>query len=134
MAKKENGFTLLELLVVLVLLAVASSYVGPALWKTYSKNQERSVVQHFADVLHQLRITSRREGRAIHLPAIQQGSYSVKDFPLLPDGWTIEKASPLVFLSTGVTNGGSIKMQSDSGHYWLLSLRPLDGKPKIDRE
>jgi len=130
----QKGFTLLELLVVLVLLGVASSYVGPELWKTYTKNQERSVVQNFANALHQMRITSRSEGRVIRLPAIKHDSYLIKGFPSLPVGWKIEKASPMVFLPTGVTNGGSVKIRSDSGFLWQLRISPLDGQSKIERE
>ena len=124
---------MLELLVVLVLLGFASSYVGPQLWQTYIKNQERSVVQNFASSLQKLRIVSRREGHSIHLPAVKYGSYPVEELPLLPVGWKIEKASALVFLPTGVTNGGNIKIRSDSGRLWQLHIQSLDGRVKIER-
>ncbi len=130
----QKGFTLLELLVVLVLLGVASSYVGPQLWKTYTKNQERSVVQNFANALHQMRMISHREGHAIRLPAVKHGSYSIKEFPSLPAGWKIEQASPLIFLPTGVTNGGNIKIRSGSDYLWQIHINLLDGRVVIERQ
>jgi len=131
---QSSGFTLLELLVVLVLIGVASSFVGPQLWQTYVKNQERSVVQSFANSFQKLRIASRREGRSIRLPSLADSGYSEKEFPMLPRGWRIVKAPVLVFLPTGVTNGGKLMIQSDSGHRWSLWLKPLVGKVEIERQ
>jgi len=129
---KQKGFTLLELLVVLVIMGSAASFVGPHLWHALVKVQERAVVVNVVQALQILRIKSGHEGRVISLRRTSELPYA-EVFPKLPHGWHLTSLSKLFFLPTGVTNGGRIELLSASNHTWLLVLRPLDGRAEISR-
>jgi len=128
---KQRGFTLLELLVVLVIMGFVSSYATPKLWQVYVKNVERNIVQKAATALQKIRIESRKKGYSTRLT---KNELERESLSLLPTDWTIEKATTFIFLPTGVTNGGSIEMSSDRNNLWHLKLSPLDGRVKIERQ
>jgi len=128
----QKGFTLLELLVVLLIVAMAASLTGPQLWKSYTKASERSTLQTFAGELQQLRSQAFHSGRMIELPATRAAiKTSVGLFPVIPEGWELERSSVLRLLPTGVTNGAELYFLSPGNRRWLLNLRPLDGRVEI---
>ncbi|MBN4077138.1 prepilin-type N-terminal cleavage/methylation domain-containing protein [Mariprofundus ferrooxydans] len=130
----QKGFTLLELLVVLVIVAMTASFAGPSLWKSYVKSNERSLVYAFADSLGAMRQNAFHQGRSVSLPALNEGSIMNHDkFPVLPEGWMLERSTALRFLPSGVTNGASFYLSSPVGNRWQLSLAPLDGRVGIHR-
>jgi len=129
----QKGFTLLELLVVLVVIAMSASFAAPNLWHAYTSASERSSVQAFANDLVQLRQDAFHQGKPVRLPAV--GGAIIKDglLPALPDGWELEKSTSLRFLPSGVTSGGSFYLRSPVGNRWMLTLAPLDGQVGISR-
>jgi len=127
----QKGFTLLELLVVLVIIGLAASFSGPELWRTYMKADERSTVRAFADAIGALRTEAFHQGRPIVLAAVNEGAAAGQRMPNLPAGWTLESSSSLRFLPSGVTNGGMVYLSSPDSRRWLLKLRPLDGTVEI---
>jgi len=137
MGDDQQGFTLLELLVVLVVVGLTASFVGPNLWHAYVKAEERSRVQMFADALMQLRQQAYHRGRTIRLPALSDAlngnaqAAGQSEMPAMPDGWVLERSSALRFLPSGVTNGGTFFMRSPVGRRWQLNLAPLDGRATI---
>ena len=128
----QSAFTLLELLVVLVIIGFASSFVTPDLWRSYEKSQQRDVIQNFAVSLDKYRIQAYREGHTIEIVKQDDSSDSpaLMQIPSLPSGWTVETATTLRFLSTGVTNGAKYKIKSPDRH-WILTISPLDGEHEI---
>jgi len=127
----QKGFTLLELLVVLVIVAMTASFAGPDLWRSYVKADEHFTVQTFADDLGKMRVEAFHQQRSIVLAV--EGSTNQVAMPDLPEGWRIEKSSPLRFLPTGVTNGGTLHFLSPDSHRWQLRLQALDGTVEISR-
>ncbi len=129
-----SGFTLLELLVVLVILGFAVSISSPRLWRLYEKTQERSVVQTFGDALQKLRLKAFHSGRTINLAAVTgEEGVAPKRMPALPDGWLLYKSTDIRLLANGVTNGGELYLRTPHGNRWLLTLQPLDGRVGIQR-
>jgi general secretion pathway protein G len=128
----QAAFTLLELLVVLVILGFTSSFVTPDLWRSYEKSQQRSVIQEFALSLDEYRIQAYRSGRTVEIVKedITPEDPATIQIPSLPTGWTVETATTLRFLPTGVTNGAQYKIKSPDRH-WLLIISPLDGDHEI---
>jgi len=135
MRVKENmqqGFTLLELLVVLVIVGMTASFAAPNLWHSYVTSSERASVRTFSEALMHLREQAFHTGRAVRLPATTPATDLNRDgFPPLPEGWELEKSTSLRFLPNGVTNGGSFELRSPVGNLWRLRLAPLDGKVSI---
>jgi len=129
----QKGFTLLELLVVLVIVGMTASFAGPNLWRAYVKASERSSIRSFAGALIDLRQQAFHQGRSVQLPALSATAARSGEFPALPDGWVLEHATALRFLPSGVTNGGSFDLRSPVGNRWKLRLAPLDGKVSIQR-
>jgi len=130
----QAGFTLLELLVVLVILGLAASFSGPDLWRAYVKAEERSQVALFSEALTDLRVEAFHTGKSIVLPEIAGSTIVNSRMPELPDHWQIERSGRVRFLPTGVTNGGAFYLKSPASHHWLLTLRPLDGHADIQRQ
>jgi len=135
MIANQKGFTLLELLVVLVIVGLAASFSGPQLWSVYEKSQERSVVQSFADELQVLRSATFHAGKSIEFLSVNRSSdrSKVSNLPDLPKGWVLEDSSTIYFLPSGVTNGGTFNIRSSEAHLWRLILQPLDGRIEIQR-
>ncbi len=130
----HKGFTLLELLVVLVIIGMAASFAGPQLWTLYAKAQEREVIQNFASSLQALRLDVLHSGHGLEIAAVSESSINENtQLPALPDGWLLQKSTPLRLLSTGATNGGSFEFRSPSGKQWQLVLQPFDGHIEIHR-
>ncbi len=135
--KSASGFTLVELLLVLMLVALSSSLVAPQLWNGLSKTRERSVVQEFVLALQALRQRSRQEGRMYRLPEVPVRSNQAESFhpfPALPAGWALKKAAALWFLPSGVTNGGALRLRAPSGWSWAVQIRTLDGRVQVERQ
>lgn len=97
-----SGFTLLELLLVLTLVALLTGLVAPRMWQW----------------LQGARIRAGIDGVRAELEAVPQRAFSVAqrvavtaDGPLpLPDGWHLEMASPLVYEANGMTAGGRLRL------------------------
>lgn len=123
-----QGFTLIELLVVLVLLSLMGAFVGPNIWKQYARVTELADVELIHEALLRERRLSYASGQAFTVD-----SAFVPLQRALPDGWELLAAGPIYFLPSGVTSGGSVSLQSQSGNKWRLQLSPLDGRAKIER-
>lgn len=124
-----NGFTLLELLIVLVVISMTATIVAPDLWRTYTKARERDVLQQMVKALDRLRADSRRAGRVIRLSTSGQE----QPFPTLPKGWRLDHAASLYFLPNGATNGGIIHLRAPTDRHWRIRLAPLDGRATIEQ-
>ena len=125
---KLQGFTLVELLVVLTLVTIMGGFVGPNIWKQYSTFSERNRVQDINQMLMKQRRLAYAAGKSFSV----NSSFS----PLraaVPEGWELLRMEPIYFLPSGVTNGGNIELQSTSGIRWRLHLSSLDGQATIER-
>ena len=132
-SNKALGFTLIELLVVLAIVAAIGGLTGPDLWQSYQRANERLVVIDYGRDLTGMRRDLMRAKRSMTL-AENALSFGVDDtrLPSLPVGWAISANDDMVFLPTGVTDGGSIEMESPTGRLWRLRLAVLDGKIGVD--
>lgn len=123
-----GGFTLVELLVVLVLLSVMGAFVGPNMWKQYARASERAEIE----VIHETLLRERKLAYA----SGQSFTVDAQFLPLqraIPEGWELLASEPIYFLPSGVTNGGTVNLLAESGNKWQLVLSPLDGKANIER-
>jgi len=130
----QKGFTLLELLVVLVIVGMTASFAGPNLWSTYAKGRERNAVQSVASSIQALRLKAFHSGKPVFLPAVPSSEHAPQHWlEPWPQGWQLESATAIQLLPSSVTSGGKIRLRSPAGYQWLLELSPLDGKVSIRR-
>jgi prepilin-type N-terminal cleavage/methylation domain-containing protein len=102
-----GGFTLLELLLVLALVALLTGLVAPKLWQWVQSARLRAGID-----------TARAELEALPRRAFDAAERIAVDAkgPLrLPDGWRLEVAPALVYEANGMTAGARLRLIADGG-------------------
>ena len=128
----RQGFTLIEMLVVLVVMSLFIGLTMPKLWGTYNKRVEQGQLEGVVSAIAALRVEYRRIGE----PLILESKDFVKNDTSklsLPEDWKILRMQQLRFLVNGVTNGGEIELEAGSGRQWKIWYQPLDGKVTTGR-
>ncbi|HZH44673.1 MAG TPA: prepilin-type N-terminal cleavage/methylation domain-containing protein [Lysobacter sp.] len=118
-ARSTSGFTLLELLIVLALIAVASAMVAPRLQRTYDAvvgSGERAEVRR---QLEQLPLRARRAGQPLFVNA---GAHAVLAESLqFPDGWQVSPLDPIRIEASGLCTQARVRVEGRGGaEIWTL--------------
>lgn len=130
---RSRGFTLVELLVVLTIAATVGALVGPNLWQSYQRANERLTVINYAHELTVIRRALMKSKRSLSVGTDELSVANVNArLPELATGWVIVANTEIFFLPTGVTNGGQIDFESPGGRSWRLNLGVLDGKLDVE--
>jgi general secretion pathway protein G len=104
--RASSGFSLIEVIVVLVLLSLVTSVVIPNLSSTIDRFQLRSSKDEVLIQLSGLGYLAYQKQQAIVLyPEDDLG-----DVLELPEGWTIEIESPIRYQANGICLGGTITL------------------------
>lgn len=124
MARVQAGFTLLELLVVMVIIGLLVGYVGPMYFKQVGKSEikaARAQIDAFGKAFDQYRLDTG------HYPTTEQGMAALVTKPANEAKWDgpyLKKAVPLDPWGTAYV----YKRPGDHGEYDLLSYGK-DGVP-----
>jgi len=103
----RSGYTLLEMLVVLVIVALATALVAPAGWRMVRAWQDAAQVDGVVDQLQRLPGTVRASGRGLVWDGTADGA------PLeLPDGWALTLTPPLRVLANGACADAQGQLQT----------------------
>src|SRR2546426_10377535 len=146
MGAKVNarGFTLIELVVTLLVLAVATAVVTPSIGRSTENLRAKAQVARLTAMLRHAReqaITTRRAHALVVDPAghrltIVAGA-DVTLTRTLPAALTIEAVPPpaltVRFEPYGVSNGGDFRVQSGPVRYRVV-VDGLTGRVKVARE
>jgi prepilin-type N-terminal cleavage/methylation domain-containing protein len=138
------GFTLLELVVTLMVLALALAVVGPSVGRSTETIRARAQVARFAALLRHTReqaITSRRPHALAVDPAAHQVSIlvgdEVRESRPLPEQLAVAAEPPagltVRFEPHGTSNGGDFRVTSGDVRY-RVTVDPLTGRVRIDRQ
>lgn len=100
-----SGFTLLEVLVVLVLIAGAIAIVAPRLERTYAAIVSSGDRAETIRQVERLPAMVRATGQVLELPA---QSDALAELLTLPEGWRVETAEPLLIEASGACHGTSV--------------------------
>ena len=140
-----RGFTLLELLVTLFLVALALALVAPALGRTSDTVRARAEVAGFSAVLRHAReqaITTRQAHTVVVDPAAHRltiitGDDEVRRTRALPTRLVVEAVSrdalAMRFEPHGASSGGEFRLTS-GGITYRVSVDPITGRVRNTRE
>jgi len=122
-SKRLRGYTLLEMVVVLALLAMATALAAPAGYRMIQTWRDASEVDRVIDDLRTLGWRARQEGRTFRtaeggvLEASGDGEAAAGDLQwlvdALPEGWMLRFATPLQVQANGVCHDTELALETD---------------------
>jgi len=114
-----RGFSLLEMLVVLVLLGMAAALVAPPLARTVDRVRESGEREDVRRALSRLPVLAREQGRSIEFVA---GAPIELPGRLWPEGWGIVATSSIRIEASGWCGGGEVRATGPAGpRRWRLA-------------
>lgn len=139
----RRGFTLLELLVTLLVLAVALGLAVPTIGRSLEGVRTRAEVARFAALLRHAReqaITTRRPHSLVVEPSAHRvmilGGDEVRETRALPADLTVEAEPPpaltVRFEPQGVSTGGTFWLSAGAVRY-RVTVDPLTGRVRTER-
>lgn len=139
-----RGFTLLELIITLFVLALAAGLTAPSIARSMDALRARTEIAGFSAVLRQAReqaITTRRARRVVvdtraHQVQVLAGDEVQRTRPY-PARWTIEALAEgtlaLRFDPQGTSTGGDWRITADDAR-WRITIDPFTGRVRAARE
>jgi len=118
----QRGFTLLEILVVMVVMAGLVAVAGPRLNTLYSSVQGAAERDDVVDQVRGLAQQARRKGQAIEF-----SGWPAEEFPAdlqIPEQWEIHVDSPIQFQASGACLGGVIRLRRAAAEYEYVMEPP----------
>lgn len=109
----ERGFTLLELVVVLALLALATALVAPSGFRMIGSWRRATEVDASLEAISALGNTAAQEGRSRELDA---GPQADGVLPGLPEGWKVELDTPLAVQPNGACSDSQGRLLGPDGY------------------
>ena len=149
--RKERGFTLIELVLVLVIIAVAAALVGPAITARFTTADPRRVIVQLRSVMELMRVRAVQNGREeVLVVAPRANTYwhegggetvevAEESGALAARGWFVREEGQVEFhfYPDGTNSGGEVwieKSRSGGETVYRLFLNPLLGTVTIGRE
>ncbi len=129
--QRMNGFTMIELLVVLVLLGAISTMVVPQLWGQYSRFTQQQQVERFWGKVRDKAVLLRKHGESFVF------DYQNPKWQELASQYKLHlKASDnIVVRADGFTAGGAINLSIIAQDIdWVIQVRTPDGTVNIARQ
>ncbi|WP_397535356.1 prepilin-type N-terminal cleavage/methylation domain-containing protein [Roseateles sp.] len=128
-ASAVRGFTLLELLVVLALVAMSAALVGPQMYRWIERSEERAWQSELRAHLQALPLQAFETGARLVVDAVQLR----RSVPSLPSTVDIVLVKPIVYSSTGAASGGQVELRFKGGRSEVWGIAPLTGIVSVAR-
>jgi general secretion pathway protein H len=139
-ARAQTGFTLLELIIVLFIVGLASSVVVFSAGRLHDRtvfNEEARRIFHTAKRARELSLIERREMK-LRIDAeagrywIDGGDEKARFSHTVRQGYVLT-GEEVVFFSKGNSSGGFIKINDGKGKGYSIEVDPVLGTPSIKR-
>jgi general secretion pathway protein H len=144
--RAAGGFTLLELIITLAVLAIVTALVGPAIGRSTEAVRTRAEVAGFAALLRHAReraIVSRKAQAVVVEPAIQRVTLraggpdgEIRQTRMLPDRLIVQASPPpaltVQFDARGGSTGGDFRVSSGNVKY-RVTVDALTGRVRTSR-
>lgn len=128
--RAQSGFTLLEILVVLFVLAIIASLAVPRVTAIYDAGEWRLERDEALSRLGSLGFIAFNRGSEIELTRYPDPG--LKDIPFsLPEGWTLTTEVPVYYNFNGICSGGVVTLFS-RGRTLKLELAPPFCRPDLN--
>ena len=101
-----RGFTLVELVVVLALVALATGIAAPAVVHGLAAARERGVRADVGVLLEGMPVRAVQRGNGLDIDSAALRRLA----PELPEGWRLEVDPPLRYAPNGVAAGGAVRL------------------------
>ncbi len=145
----SQGFTLIELIIVIILLGLMVALSAPAIGNSLSNLRLNTNARHLAAVLRNTRskaiadkqnyqITFKAEGKSYTYPT-ESGNKSValargvKIKQVRQADELLEEELTLFFYPKGNSNGGEIILENEREQAFRIEVEPISGRVKIRR-
>ncbi|MDR7088707.1 prepilin-type N-terminal cleavage/methylation domain-containing protein [Cellvibrio fibrivorans] len=115
---QRKGFTLVEILVVLILLGLTSALVLPKFPALYERFKSRAEQDNFYQALGALGLKAYTQQKTITLNAT-----SARELVEVPDDWELHIETPIVYKPSGLCLGGDVSYTA-KGFTTTIKLAP----------
>lgn len=120
---RARGFTLLEMIVVLAILGLATALVAPAALRSIDSWQRQAELDALLDQIHALPGNARASGKAI---LISDQTLSSAAAPLhVASAWKLTVETPWRVGANGVCEGGQLEIGNTYGKRTLVVAAPF---------
>ncbi|QDQ27247.1 type II secretion system protein [Chitinimonas arctica] len=110
------GFSLLELLVVMALIAMLMGLVGPNFVGQLDRSRQRFALEQFRAQLTQLPRWARLSGQSFTLEKLDAPLLlNNEEILSLPAGWRAQFEPPLLISSTQICSSSRVRLQDEKG-------------------
>ncbi|MBI2382258.1 MAG: prepilin-type N-terminal cleavage/methylation domain-containing protein [Gammaproteobacteria bacterium] len=117
-----RGYTLLEMLVVLVILGLMSGVVGPRIWTQIRVWRESSMIRDVADQIRHLPFEAYSRGHGFHFASEKQARQLLGS---LPSDWQVQVITPFRVQANGVCEPGRFAFTVDERTHQIEVQAPL---------
>ena len=122
---------MIEMIVVMALMAAASTIVVPQLWGQYTSLTQQKVIEQFWSQIHKQALASREHGENF----VFQSSDAKWQQLAQDNELELEESSVVIVRADGFTQGGVINLKVLKGvERWGINIATPDGDVKIARQ
>ena len=120
---RQRGFTLLEMIVVLAILGLATALVAPAALRGIDSWRRQSELDSLLDQIRALPGNARASGKPI---ALSDETLKAKEAPLrVASDWALSVPKPWKVNANGVCEGGEVVIGNDRGSRTIVVAMPF---------